>query len=191
MAHELTAFWIDAGVSGGKSAQERYGERLRAWRHGFTASDETRADGDVTANPLRFALAAWDVAVGPGADPPYVRHHPRVLSVACHRPSGTHLVLAVIELAMPPPGELPPGWHTWRREEGVGTARVAPPYDAKAALGRLELRVPILEERMPTPTASQAEGLPNLVDAQASLEAIVNELNAAAGPFLRELERDA
>ena len=40
----------------------------------------------------------------------------------------------------------------------------------------------------PTPTRPEAEGLPNLGDAQAALETPVEEINAAVVPFLRILD---
>ncbi|MFF4192207.1 DUF6221 family protein [Nonomuraea sp. NPDC001831] len=177
------AFWIDAGHGG---TQEHYGEQLRRWRHAFAATGGEPGASGVTLDPLHFALAAWEVATRPVADSPYVRTHPRVLDAACHRAEDGRAPLAVVELATPPPVPLPDGWSSWRRQGEQ-------PYAAGAegtptALSTLELRIPLSGDRLPTPTRPRAEGLPNLDDAQASLEAFVAELNAAVTPFLRELD---
>ncbi|MCK2213788.1 hypothetical protein MF672_008300 [Actinomadura sp. ATCC 31491] len=191
------AFWIDAAREG---AQARYGEQLRRWRHLFAAERET--DAAVTLDPLRFALGAWEVATRPITDVPYVRCHPRVLDATCHRPEETRGPLAVVELAVPPPVPLPAGWRTWQRspagdDREVGDGRdagapgyAAPPYERPTALTTLELRAPLSPGRLPTPTHARAAGLPNLDDAQASLEALVAELNEVVTPFLRALEEE-
>ncbi|MFC4057377.1 hypothetical protein ACFOWE_03680 [Planomonospora corallina] len=182
-----TMVWIDAT---GDNPQERYGERLRRWRQSFAGAGGEPQAGGITLDRLRYALAAWEVATGPVAYPPYVRFHPRVLDAACHRPEDARVLLTVVELAAPPPVPVPDGWLTWRDGE-PGRPFTAPPYDARAALGALELRIPIAEDRLPTPTRPEAEGLPNLGDAQAALEALVAEINTAAAPFLRDLEGGA
>ncbi|MGW2159459.1 DUF6221 family protein [Nonomuraea sp. NPDC001699] len=177
------AFWIDAGHGGG---QEHYGEQLRRWRHAFAATGGEPGASGVTLDPLHFALAAWEVATRPVADLPYVRTHPRVLDATCHRAEDARDPLAVVELAAPPPVPLPDGWSSWRH---VGEqAYAAGTEGAPTVLSTLELRIPLSGDRLPTPTRPRAEGLPNLDDAQASLEAFVAELNAAVTPFLRELD---
>ncbi|MFG1705036.1 hypothetical protein ACFLIM_17750 [Nonomuraea sp. M3C6] len=180
------AFWIDAAHEG---TQARYGEQLRRWRHAFAAGEGEPAAGGVTLDPLHFALGAWEVATRPMAEPPYVRSHPRILDATCHRPEETHGPLAVVELATPPPVPLPGGWSGWQLQDGGEPVYAAPPYERRTALSTLELRVPLAEERLPTPTRARADGLPNLDDAQASLEALVAELNTLVIPFLRELDR--
>jgi hypothetical protein len=176
------AFWIDAEHEG---TQERYGEHLRRWRHAFAAAEGEPGAGGITLDPLHFALGAWEVATRPMAESPYVRWHPRVLDAFCHRPGETRGPLAVVELAAPAPVPLPSGWVTWLRQaEGYAT----PPYERPTALTTLELRVPLTAGRLPTPTRARADGLPNLDDAQASLEALVSELNDVVTPFLRELD---
>ncbi|TMR98960.1 hypothetical protein [Nonomuraea basaltis] len=182
------AFWIDAGHEG---TQARYGEQLRRWRHAFAAAEGEPAAGGVTLDPLHFALGAWEVATRPMAESPYVRCHPRVLDATCHRPEETRGPLAVVELAVPAPVPLPDGWSSWQRQDGGEPAYVAPPYERPTALTTLELRVPLAADRLPTPTRARADGLPNLDDAQASLEALVAELNTVVTPFLRELEATA
>jgi hypothetical protein len=122
------------------------------------------------------------------AESPYVRCHPRVLDATCHRAEETRGPLAVVELAVPPPVPLPEGWSGWQHQEGDEPAYVAPPYERRTALTTLELRVPLTAGRLPTPTRARADGLPNLDDAQASLEALVAELNVVITPFLRELD---
>jgi hypothetical protein len=183
------AFWIGAarGRDGAEpgSAQERYGEELRRWRHAFEAVDGEPAAGGVTLDPLHFALGAWVVATRPVAEHAYVRRHARVLDATCHRPEEAPGLLAVVELAAPLSFPLPQGWSSWQRQERT---YVPPPYERPTALSTLELRVPLPVERLPTPTHARAEGLPNLDDAQASLEALLAELNAVVNPFLHELE---
>ncbi|WP_327587501.1 hypothetical protein OHA25_11195 [Nonomuraea sp. NBC_00507] len=179
------AFWIDAAHEG---TQERYGEQLRKWRHVFAAAEGEPGSGGITLDPLHFALGAWEVATRPMAESAYVRCHPRVLDATCHRAEETRGPLAVVELAVPAPFPLPDGWSTWHRQNGDDPAYVAPPYERPTALTTLELRVPLAADRLPTPTRARADGLPNLDDAQASLEALVAELNAVVTPFLRELD---
>ncbi|MGN9847172.1 hypothetical protein ACTMTI_54735 [Nonomuraea sp. H19] len=179
------AFWIDAAHEG---TQARYGEQLRRWRHAFAAGEGEPAANGVTLDPLHFALSAWEVATRPVAESPYVLSHPRVLDATCHRPEEAPGPLAVVELAAPAPVRLPEGWSGWQRQDGDGPAYVTPPYERRTALSTLELRVPLAADGLPTPTRARAEGLPNLDDAQASLEALVAELNAAVTPFLRELD---
>lgn len=179
------AFWIDAGHEG---TQARYGEQLRRWRHAFAAAEGEAGAGGITLDPLHFALGAWEVATRPVAESPYVRCHPRVLDATCHRPEETRGPLAVVELAVPAPVPLPGGWSTWQRQDDDEPAYVAPPYERRTALTTLELRVPLATGSLPTPTHARADGLPNLDDAQASLEALVGELNDIVTPFLRELD---
>ncbi|MFB4268891.1 hypothetical protein [Nonomuraea sp. GTA35] len=179
------AFWIDATRVG---TQEHYGEHLRTWRHAFAAGAGEPAAEGVTLDPLHFALGAWEVANRPVADPPYVRRHPRVLDATCHRPEEAPGMLAVVELAAPAPVRLPDGWAQWQRQGGDEGTYAAPPYERPTALTTLELRVPLPVDRLPTPTRARTSGLPNLDDAQAALEALVDELNAVVTPFLRELE---
>ncbi|NUP80238.1 MAG: hypothetical protein HOV96_22105 [Nonomuraea sp.] len=177
------AFWIDAAHGG---TQEHYGEQLRRWRHAFAAMGGEPAASGVTLDPLHFALAAWEVATRPVAESPYVRTHPRVLDATCHRAEDSRDPLAVVELAAPPPVPLPDGWSSWRH---LDEQPYAPgPDGTPTALSTVELRIPLTGERLPTPTRPRADGLPNLDDAQASLEAFVAELNAAVTPFLRELD---
>ncbi|NUS04664.1 MAG: hypothetical protein HOV97_19140 [Nonomuraea sp.] len=177
------AFWIDAAHGG---TQEHYGEQLRRWRHAFAAIGGEPAASGVTLDPLHFALAAWEVATRPVAESPYVRTHPRVLDATCHRAEDSRDPLAVVELAAPPPVPLPDGWSSWRH---LDEQPYAPgPDGTPTALSTVELRIPLTGERLPTPTRPRADGLPNLDDAQASLEAFVAELNAAVTPFLRELD---
>lgn len=179
------AFWIDAAHEG---TQERYGEHLRKWRHAFEAIEGEPASGGVTLDPLHFALGAWEVAGRPVADPPYVRRHPRVLDATCHRPEEAPGLMAVVELAAPTPVRLPDGWAGWQRQDGGDRTYTAPPYERPTALATLELRVPLPADLLPHPTKARASGLPNLDDAQASLEALVSELNAVVIPFLWKLE---
>ncbi|GAA1745805.1 hypothetical protein [Nonomuraea bangladeshensis] len=116
------AFWIDAAHEG---AQTRYGEQLRRWRQLFAAVEGEPGAAGVTLDPLRFALGAWEAAMRPVTDLPYVRCHPRVLDAACHRPEETRGPLAVVELAVPRRCRCPtagtPG--TARRAAGTGTRR--------------------------------------------------------------------
>jgi Family of unknown function (DUF6221) len=179
------AFWIDAAHEG---TQERYGEQLRKWRHVFAPGEgEPESDG-VTLDPLRFALGAWEAATRPVAESAYVRRHPRVLDAACHRPEETPGLLAVVELATPPPVRLPGGWSGWQWQGGEEGTYAAPPYERPTALTTLELRVPLPASVLPHPTKARASGLPNLDDAQAALEALVAALNAVVTPFLLQLE---
>jgi hypothetical protein len=178
------AFWIDAAHDG---TQERYGEQLRRWRQAFTATGEE--EGGVTRDPLHFALAAWEVATQPVNESPYVRTHPRVLDATCHRAEEAGGPLAVVELAAPPPVPVPGGWSGWQRGDGDDEpAYVAGTQRIPTVLSTLELRIPLSGDRLPTPTRARADGLPNLDDAQASLEALVAALNAEVTPFLRELD---
>jgi hypothetical protein len=181
----IQAFWIDAGHEG---TQARYGEHLRRWRHAFETAEGEKGTGGITLDPLHFALGAWEVATRPMAESPYVRCHPRVIDATCHRAEETRGPLAVVELAAPVPVPLPAGWATWQLQEGEEPAYVAPPYERRTALTTLELRVPLSPDRLPTPTRARADGLPNLDDAQASLEALISELNDVVTPFLRELD---
>ncbi len=180
----MVGVWIDAT---GDNPQERYGERLRAWSHAFAAADSEPQAGDITLDPVHYAMTSWDLATRPTDGPPYVRFHPRVLHATCHRPEGTYIILAVVRLAAPSPEQLPHGWFGWQQGES-GVPCVAPPFDRRAALFTLELRVPIQPARLPTPTRPEAEGLPNLGDAQAALETLVEEINTAVVPFLRILD---
>ncbi|MGW0481283.1 hypothetical protein [Nonomuraea sp. NPDC003214] len=209
MPHDMpaTAFWIEAGFAHGEPLQELYGERLAAWRTAFAATGDEPEAGGVGLDPVHYALAAWELATGPVADPPYVRRHPRVLDATCHRPEGTALLLAVVELAAPQQVELPGGWQDWQPPgtttggstggstgSSTGGSMAAdqsfavPPYDRKAALWSLELRLPLDTGRLPVPTRPRAGGLPNLGDAQAALEALIAELNAHVWPVIAALE---
>ncbi|MFI7616073.1 DUF6221 family protein [Nonomuraea terrae] len=181
----MQAFWIDATHEG---TQERYGEELRRWRHAFAVAEGEPEAGGVTLDPAHFAAAAWEAATRPAAEFPYVRRHSRVLDAACRRPEEAKGLLAVVELAVPAPVRVPAGWAGWQRESGDDRTYAPPPYERQTALTTLELRVPVPADRLPTPTHARAAGLPNLDDAQASLEALVTELNTVVAPFLRELE---
>ncbi|MFF3671634.1 hypothetical protein [Microtetraspora malaysiensis] len=180
----MLGVWIDAS---GDNPQERYGQRLRAWSHAFAAANGELQAGGITLDALHYAVAAWDAATRPVSEPPYVRFNPRVLDATCHRPEGTYIALAVVELAVPSPVRISDEWLGWQQDES-GFPCMAPPFNQKAALCTLELRIPISADRLPTPTRPEAGGLPNLADAQAALEALIQEINTAVVPLLRVLE---
>ncbi|WP_066948170.1 hypothetical protein [Microtetraspora fusca] len=177
----MIGVWIDASDD---DPQERYGQRLRAWSHAFAAASGEPQAGGITLDALHYAVAAWDSSV---SKPPYVRFNPRVLDATCHRWEDTYIALAAVELAAPPQVRIPDGWLGWQQDKS-GFPCMAPPYNQKAALCTLELRTPISADRLPTPTRPEADGLPNLADAQAALEALIQEINTVVVPFLLVLE---
>jgi hypothetical protein len=63
------------------------------------------------------------------------------------------------------------------------------PDDAKhAALASLVLRWPLPVATLPRPRPPARPGYPNLVDAKASVRALVEAINTTAGPVLAKLE---
>ncbi len=182
--------WIDEEFDRDSASDRvsRYGAYLRSHAERFQPLwDESRAAGGITLDPVEFAAAVFNVATGPVMSPGYVRWHGRVVGFAVgfgEDPEPGRLVCSVT-LATSPPLRLPPGrWVGWHREGGWRW--LDPPSDRHAALGRLELRWP--EQRLPQPAAAQWPGVPNLDDARAAVRAVVDEINATAGPVLALLE---
>jgi hypothetical protein len=170
----------------------RYGAYLRLHAERFRPLwDESRAAGGITLDPVEFAAAAVAVATGPVMSPGYVRWHSRVVGYAVgfgEDPEPGRLVCSVT-LATPPPPGLSGRWVGWHWVDWVdGRRPVEPPAGRHAALGRLELRWPVEGRRLPQPYAPQQPGIPNLHDAQAAVRAVVEEINATAGPVLAALE---
>jgi len=78
MTAELLVCWIDHDHDRNNASDgvSRYGAYLRDHAHLFDPWQE--APGEVTRDPVEFAIAAFQVATGPIMAPGFVRRHGRV-----------------------------------------------------------------------------------------------------------------
>ncbi|HZD01183.1 MAG TPA: hypothetical protein VFA46_13655 [Actinomycetes bacterium] len=149
------------------------------------------APDGITRDPGEFAIAAFRVATGPVMSPGYVCWHPRVLhhevSYGDNPEPGRLVCQVTLATALPLWLGLP--WWSWTTY--LGRDWREPDEDRHAALARLVLRWPLPVASLPHPSRPVRPGLPNLGDAKASVRALVDAINATAGPVLVKLEGGA
>jgi hypothetical protein len=182
--------WVDADWdrSSASDGVSRYGAYLRTHTKPFAPWQDEDAPGGITQDPADFAIAAFTVATGPIMSPGYVVWHPRVTDYNVSRgenPEPGRLVLQVT-LATDLPMWLGGRWWSWT--ERYGRRWREPDDDRPAALASLELRWPLATSTLPRPRPPRQPGVPNLADAKASVRALVEAINAIAGPVLAKLE---
>ena len=185
--------WVDADWDRSQASDgvSRYGAYLRSHAELFDDPWGEDAPDGVTQDAGEFAVAAFRVATGPIMSPGYVRWHPRVLDHKVSRgedPEPGRLVVKVT-LATAVPMWLGSPW--WRWTERFGHPWREPDDDRHAALASLALRWPLPVADLPRPRPPRRAGVPNLADAEASVRALVAEINATAGPVLAKLEGGA
>jgi hypothetical protein len=185
-AEPLRVCWVDrdhdrAAASDGVS---RYGAYLRDHAGLFDSWGEA-ADG-VTRDPVEFAIAAFRIATGPIMSPGYLRWHGRVCDFAATWSEPDAGLLLSVTLAAPSPVRLPWDWRGWERDFHD---RYLEPDDCHpVGLCRLELRLPVASDHLPTPGRPRRPGVPNLADATRAVAVLVEQVNATCRPVLAELE---
>jgi hypothetical protein len=187
-ATPLRVCWVDEDWDRSNASDQvtRYGAYLRGHTELFDPWRD--APGGITEDPGEFAIAAFRVACGPIMSPGYVAWHPRVLehTVSYGEDPDPSRLVAKVALATSLPMWLGSPWWSWTTYLGRDWSE---PEEARhAALARLELRWPIPVATLPDPRPPARPGSPNLRDAKASVRALVEAINAAAGPVLAKLE---
>jgi hypothetical protein len=186
MTAELLVCWIDhdhdrASASDGVS---RYGAYLRDHAELFDPWQE--APGEVTGDPVEFAVAAFRVATGPIMAPGFVRWHGRVCDYAAGRSEDDGRLLLSVTLAVPSPVRLPWDWRGWERD--FHGDYLEPDDRRPTGLCRLELRWPVDTDLLTVPAPPKVGGVPNLRDAKTAVADLVCVINGTAGPVLADLE---
>jgi hypothetical protein len=177
--------WDRSNASDGIS---RYGAYLRGHAEEFEPWYGEETPDGITREPGEFATAAFRVATGPIMSPGYVRWHPRLLDYQVSRgdnPEPGRLVCSVT-LATALPMWLGSPWRSWTSY--LGRDWCEPDQDRHAALASLVLRWPLPVAGLPQPSTPTRPGVPDLHDARASVRALVEAINATAGPVLAKLE---
>src|SRR6266508_943626 len=187
-AQPLRVCWVDEDwdCSCASDNVSRYGAYLRSHTELFDPWREA-TDG-ITEDPGEFAIAAFQVACGPIMSPGYVCWHPRVLDHQVNYgddPDPTRLICQVT-LASFLPMRLGSPWWSWTTY--LGREWSEPEEGRHAALASLRLRWPLPVTTLPRPQPPARPGQPNLRDAKASVRALVDVINQAAGPVLAKLE---
>jgi hypothetical protein len=185
--------WVDADWDRSQASDgvSRYGAYLRSHTQLFDPWRGEDAPDGITQDPGEFAVAAFRVATGPIMSPGYVAWHPRVLDHQVSHgdnPDPGRLIVKVT-LATALPLWLGSLWRSWT--EYLGRDWREPDDDRHAALARLVLRWPLPVVSLPHPSKPTRPGQPNLGDAKASVRALVDAINATAGPVLARLEGGA
>jgi hypothetical protein len=160
MAADLLVCWIDRDYdrAAASTRHGRYAAYLVGHAELFKPWRDAGADG-ITLDPVDFAIAAF-------------------------QDSG--LVLFVT-LAVPAPLRLPWNWQGWQ-QTFLDNRYIQPPDTRPTGLCRLELRWPVPTSQLPAPTQPRLGGVPNPRDATRTIQVLVDQLNATAGPVLAELE---
>lgn len=179
-------FWVDddhdqyyADRPGGS----RYGSYVRQRINAFKEWD---TDTTITADPVRYACAAWRVATGPIMAPGYVRHAPRILDATMERSGEDGSLLADVTLATDPPVRLN-DWDGWDRDRSEwlvpGDGRLVR-RPAMLALTRLLFTIPtghLFRPGMPS-------AMVDIGEAKAAVAALVWGLNLRVEPVIAALE---
>ncbi len=133
-------YWIEAEYDADYAGPggSRYGNYLTARTDLFADID----DDDPTA---AFAALAWQIGTGPVMSPPFIHHHPLIVSTVVRLSEWNLQLVAEVELATPTPAVLeslrsPDGaWYRrWRTDafgylDGVGDDDIAPPTPRRVA----------------------------------------------------------
>ncbi|GAA0929785.1 hypothetical protein [Nonomuraea longicatena] len=177
------AFWIDQDFD-----RERDGRYAVHVRKNLAEFDW----GDIA--PVRFACAAWRLAVPPSLSPGYVRWDRRVLDAACERNTWDGTLLARVRLVSPLPEQLTRSRTWWRDRGWQGWQELFGQYvePSQQDLARNPfLRATLLVE-VPVPLAElppEPEGPHDRVEesAQRAVTVLARELSAALDPILDQL----
>jgi hypothetical protein len=160
-------------------------------------TDYGGTDEPITADPLVYAVAAWQCATGPIMSPPYVqRTVPEILSIALHRSADTGDLLADIDVVTPRPAELRSGLgavNDWSFQHGYAGSygyytHPDEPYLAlrPTILSSTKLILPIGKEDLLQPTRRDQL---TVTDVKTSVHAVAELLDDALYPFLAALGR--
>lgn len=184
-------FWIDNGYDRDNASDgvSRYGAYVRQARF------EPQTDDD---HAVELAVFAWDQATGPVMAPGYVREHRRIRQACLSRSDWDGSLLARVDLVI---GQ-PPSLRFLRSDDERGHWRDWPSQQVFAGPGRFyepdsdELaRDPYLlataSLRFTVPSAGLPQPRPDSADAgtcQRAVAVLVGELNAIAGPVLKQIE---
>lgn len=165
--HDTSAFRVDHqhDVDAASDRRSRYGVYL-SQKHQLFRYDGTGQPP--TSCPVRFALAAWTVAMPPIMAPGYVVPHARIQDAGFHWDDSRAAL--EVRIAMSPPAiasRLPSRWLGWCRDEW---SRWQDPYsnDNVTVLSFLTVRIPLAAGLLPSPR--YARGFP---DTQAAMDAVI------------------
>lgn len=150
-------------------------------------------------DPVMFAVHAWQVATGPVMAPGYVQCRPDLHGVRLHRSEDDGSLFAAVKVPLRH-GQVGGGtkrfpytWQDWEEDRGWGLGDAVHPSLEEP---RSEKRVTVLasvEVRVPGHgwqgliTPSAFEGPTLLTETQMVLNAVVEQINAGAGPIVRQL----
>jgi hypothetical protein len=181
----LLVCWIDYDYdrTSASDGVSRYGAYLRDHAELFDPWQE--APGQVTGDPVEFAIAAFRVATGPIMAPELVRWHGRVCDYGAGRSDDGRLLLSVT-LAAPSPVRLGWSWRGWDRD--FHRDWLEPDDRHPAGLCRLELRWPVPTDLLTVPAPPRVAGVPNLGDAKTAVADLVSVINTTLGSVLADLE---
>ena len=177
-------------VVGGVDAEERLAEHLRRRSHLF-------ADDWEPLSPVSYAATVWSVATAPVMTPPYARVSPAVWGLDCRHGDEPGTLLVSLEVRIPWPDRHRDeaalrGWGDWCQAPCWGSEvhqLTEPGEERPAALFSARLRVPIPEDRLPTPVRF---GETDACLARCAIATIAEQVNVLAGPVVAQLrELDA
>lgn len=160
----------------------RFGAYVRQRAHLFVDDWEP-------LSPVTFAVTVWTIATGPIMSPSYVRIRRSIQAVNCRHGDEPGLLLAEIAVRLPWPGGLRDkpslqGWVSGHRHSG-GSDALDEQRPALLVDGRL--RVPIPEDRLPSPSRFAAL---DVGVAKQAITAICEQVNTVAGPVLADLRSE-
>jgi hypothetical protein len=188
MAADLLVCWIDRDYdrAAASTRHGRYAAYLVGHAELFKPWRDAGADG-ITLDPVDFAIAAFQCATGPIMSPGYIRWHGRICDYGATRSDHDSSLVLFVTLAVPAPLRLPWNWQGWQ-QTFLDNRYIQPPDTRPTGLCRLELRWPVPTSQLPAPTQPRLGGVPNPRDATRTIQVLVDQLNATAGPVLAELE---
>jgi hypothetical protein len=182
----LRVCWVDRGYDRAAASDgvSRYGAYLAG--HAGLFDPWGKASDGITRDPVEFAIAAFKVATGPIMSPGYIRWHGRVRDYGATWSEHDGRLVLSVTLATPSPVRLPWDWRGW--EQDFHDHWWEPDDRRPAGLARLELRWPVPTDRLPIPDRPRRPGVPNLADATGAVAVLVEQVNAACGLVLADLE---
>jgi hypothetical protein len=181
--------WIDHAYDREHAGtlSSRYATHIRRNAHEFAD-----AVGDIA--PVRFACAAWNLAVPPSLAPGYVRAHRRILSAYCVRNEWDGSLTAQLNLVSPLPAALTSsrewwqdrGWRDWPELFGQFVDPSAQDIAKSPHLrASLFLEAPMSLDGLPEAPETLGDDLEET--AARAVAVLVRGLNDLVSPILRRL----
>jgi hypothetical protein len=163
----------------------RFGEHLRQRAHLFVEDWEP-------LSPVSYAATVWSIATAPIMTPAYARVSPAVWGIDCRHSDEPETLMVTLEVRMLWPHDHRDqralrGWTDWCQApcwSGSFHQLTEPGEDRPAALFSARLRVPIVQELLPTPVRF---GAADVLVAKFAIATIAEQVNAVAGPVVAQL----